>query len=121
MPETMPQEIAVWYVIPSLRKELAKQMLKSRGLTQKSVASILGITEPAISQYLSDKRASEIKFSPKAMADIRKAAELILKEPKNARVYIYRLSNLLMKTKEACRLHMALDGTVKRGCKLCFE
>jgi uncharacterized protein len=121
MAEVMPQEIAVWYVIPSLRKELAVEILKEKEMTQKKAAKILGISEAAVSQYLKSKRAKEIEFSKDAKKRIKEAAHLIIKEPKKARTYIYRLSNTLMGSKEVCKLHMEQDKSVKKGCKVCFE
>ena len=52
----LPQEIELWYVIPAIRKQLVIE-LKRKGLKQKAIAPILGITEAAISQYNRDKRA----------------------------------------------------------------
>ena len=53
----LPQEIELWYVIPSLRKALVT-VLKKKGMKQKDIAPLLGISEPAVSQYMKDKRAS---------------------------------------------------------------
>ena len=43
MHNQMPQEIEVWYIIPALRRELAKQMVEA-GLTQKKIADLMGIS-----------------------------------------------------------------------------
>ena len=59
----LPQEIEVWYVLPALRREYAKVLIKEHKLSQKGVAEILQVTESAISQYLTGKRASKVKFS----------------------------------------------------------
>ena len=53
----LPQEIELWYVIPSIRKALVTE-LKKYNLKQKDIAPLLGITESAVSQYVRDKRAS---------------------------------------------------------------
>ena len=63
---SLPQEIEVWYIIPAIRRELTKILIKQYNLKQKKVAMLLGISEAAISQYLSNKRGQEIKF-PKEM------------------------------------------------------
>ena len=57
-----PQEIEVFYILPALRRELAVS-LKSAGKSQKAIAGLLGVTEAAVSQYFSSKRASQVKFS----------------------------------------------------------
>ena len=120
MPDLMPQELAVWYIIPSIRKELSKELI-AKGLTQKKAAQLLGLTESAVSQYLKAKRAKGVSFNPEAAGKIKLAAGKIIKDEKNAKKYIYRLSNELMKSKEACRIHMKHDKSLKKGCNICFE
>ena len=58
-----PCEIVVWYVIPSIRSKLAKELL-SLGMKQKDISKLLDITQPAVSQYISDKRGHELNFDP---------------------------------------------------------
>ena len=41
------------------------------GLDQKRIASLLRVTEPAISQYVSNKRAQLVKFTPKMKKEIQ--------------------------------------------------
>ena len=59
-----PCEIVVWYVLPSIRCKLAKELL-SLGMKQKEISEVLDITQPAVSQYISDKRGQEITFDDK--------------------------------------------------------
>ena len=56
-----PCEIVVWYVIPAIRSELAKRLLKL-GMKQKDISELMDITQPAVSQYITDKRGSGIKL-----------------------------------------------------------
>ena len=58
----LPQEIEVWYVIPAIRREFAKGLIK-KGLKQREVARMLGVTDAAVSQYFSSKRGSEVRFN----------------------------------------------------------
>lgn len=57
-----PCEIVLWYVIPAIRSELAKDLLKL-GMKQKDISELMDITQPAVSQYITDKRGSGIKLS----------------------------------------------------------
>ena len=57
-----PCEMVVWYVIPAIRSELAKDLL-TLGMKQKKISELMDITQPAISQYITDKRGSGIKFN----------------------------------------------------------
>jgi predicted transcriptional regulator len=47
----VPCEIVVWYVLPVVRREIAKSLVSDFGLNQRTAAGKLGITEAAVSQY----------------------------------------------------------------------
>ena len=53
-----PCEIIVWNVVPIIRKEVTLKLIKNHGLTQRKAAKKLGITEAAISRYVSGKRGA---------------------------------------------------------------
>lgn len=65
-----PCEIVVWYVIPAIRSELAKELL-NLGMKQKDVSELMDITQPAVSQYITDKRGSGIKLDENVRKMIR--------------------------------------------------
>jgi predicted transcriptional regulator len=67
-----PCEEIVWDVLPSIRAATAEELIK-RGISQKEVSRMLGITPPAVSQYLSKKRGYNIEFRE----DIRQAIGLL--------------------------------------------
>ena len=117
----MPQEIEVWYLIPALRRELASVFVDEHKMSQKEAAEILGITNAAISQYLSLKRGNEMKFSKKEIAEIKKAAGEIVKDKKNAMKKIYDLSVLMKKSKTICAIHKDQDKTLGKNCDICFK
>jgi predicted transcriptional regulator len=91
----MPQEVEVWYVLPAVRRELAKVMktklvdrvgedgrLRKHKITQKEIAKMLGVTEPAITQYLLKKgkrsRGDQVEIPAMMQAEIDKAADEII-------------------------------------------
>lgn len=51
-----PCEIIVWELVPAIRSELAKKLIENHNLNQKEAAEKLGLTEAAVSRYLSGKR-----------------------------------------------------------------
>ena len=65
-----PCEMVVWYIIPAIRSELAKDLLKL-GMKQKKISELMDITQPAVSQYLTDKRGSGIEFNDDVKALIQ--------------------------------------------------
>lgn len=57
----VPCELVVWYVLPQIRAELAREMLRM-GLSQVEISKKLGVTQSAVSQYLKNKRGSKVNF-----------------------------------------------------------
>ncbi len=51
--------------LPAVRSIVARELIENHGLTQKQTAKILGLTQPAISQYLRQSRGSKIKVLEK--------------------------------------------------------
>jgi len=51
-----PCEIVVWYVLPTIRREIAKEMVEVYHMKQADIGRIFGVTDAAISQYLKKKR-----------------------------------------------------------------
>jgi len=71
-------EEIVWYLLPLIRKEFAKSLIKDHGLTQRKAAEKLGITESAVSQYVSKKRG-DLKVTDIAIRrEIKKSAKRII-------------------------------------------
>ena len=120
MHNQMPQEIEVWYIIPAIRRELTKSMVEL-GLTQKQIADKMGITEAAVSQYLSSKRAKEVVFSNAILEEIKKSAEKIIENNENPVLEMVRLTNLTSVKHVMCDLHKKQDLNLPDGCNICFE
>ena len=87
----LPQEIEVWYIIPAIRKELAKLLTGKYKLSYEKAGMILGISKAAVSQYLSNKRANKIKLNLETKKEVAQSAKIIVKNPKLALGEIQRL------------------------------
>jgi uncharacterized protein len=87
-----PCEIIVWEVLPVIRKEFAKSLIKNHGLTQRKAAEKLGLTEAAVSRYISGKRGKIKKLNKELMKEIQEST---------ARIY---KGNSLTVTEETCRI-----------------
>jgi predicted transcriptional regulator len=55
-------EVMVQHVFPALRASIAKELITEYELNQSEVASMLGVSQPAISQYLRQLRGENKKF-----------------------------------------------------------
>ena len=117
----MPQEIEVWYTIPALRRELTKSMIEDCKLTQKQVAEHMGITEAAVSQYLSSKRATEVTFSNAVLDEIKKSAKNIIEDQILLVPEMMRLTKLTGVKQVMCDIHKKQDIKLPDGCDICFE
>ncbi|PIN74661.1 hypothetical protein COV18_07260 [Candidatus Woesearchaeota archaeon CG10_big_fil_rev_8_21_14_0_10_37_12] len=111
------QELEVFYILPALRRDLADAM-KNTGRSQKEIAQLLGVTEAAVSQYMSSKRASLVKFDKELRAEVNKAsAEIQCKD--SMRRELQKLMSLVRKNRTVCKLHEQLEK-VDAGCNACF-
>ncbi len=64
-------------ILPAVRSIITNELIKIYGLTQEQAAKKLGITQPAVSQYLSGlrgKRVQQITSNQKLMECIKKIA-----------------------------------------------
>ena len=73
-------EYIFWNVIPTIRREIAKSMVKDFGLNQKETAKILGITPASVSLYVSEKRGNVKITDENIINEIRDSAENIIKD-----------------------------------------
>jgi len=120
---SMPQDIEVRYILPAIRRELARIFIEGHKLSQKEAANILGLTEAAISQYQHSKRAKEVIFSNSVINEIRVSADRILADRANKQRLIaemYRICNLTTVKQILCDIHRAQSKELE-SCNVCFD
>lgn len=117
----MPQEIEVWFILPAIRRELAKTMIDYFHLTQKEVAEKMFITESAVSQYLNSKRAKEVIFSNAVLEQIKASAKKIISDNKTLVPEIVKLCNLTAVRQIMCDIHKKQDIILPHDCDVCFH
>jgi predicted transcriptional regulator len=74
----IPCEIIVWQILPVIRKEFAKNMIENHKLTQKKTAQKLGLTEAAVSRYVSGKRGTSEILDGEILNEISKSVNQIV-------------------------------------------
>ena len=121
MRNQMPQEVEVWYIIPALRRELAKSMVEDYKVMQNKVAEHMGITEAAVSQYLNSKRAKEVVFTNAVLDEIQKSAKKVMENQKQLVPEMIRLTKLTGVKQVMCDIHKKQDIELPGGCDVCFE
>ena len=112
----LPQEIEVWYVIPAIRKELAKLLTKKYELSYEKVGVILGVSKAAVSQYLSNKRANKIKLNINTKKEIVQSAKVIMKDSKMALNEIQRILKFMKDNRCLCDVCKKYNRAVLGYC-----
>ena len=115
----MPQEVEVWYVIPAIRSELSKQML-ALGMSQSDIAKKLDVSRAAVSQYVKNKRANDIKLDDSIKKKVKASAKKVVEE--NASV-MKEIQLILEKVKSEgclCKYHKQIEN-VECECDVCFK
>jgi len=130
----MPQELEVWYVLPSLRREMARLMIK-KGIPQKDIAGILGVTEPAVTQYKLAKskrsRGDVIEIPNSFLPEVAKSVDTMVKtwnsrEP-DTHVYqamtkeVNRLIRAMRDVGIMCNVHRGQCEEVEEECRACKD
>jgi predicted transcriptional regulator len=120
-----PCETIVAAVLPAIRSLLAKELVKNHSMSQTAVAELLGTTQPAISQYLSQKRGDQLTDALGSQPDVKAAIETLVKEitseevsQKNTVGTICTICMSLRKEGTFCAIHQNRDDTPK-DCDLC--
>ncbi|MBW3003958.1 helix-turn-helix domain-containing protein [Candidatus Woesearchaeota archaeon] len=119
MKYSLPQEIEVWYIIPAIRKELAKAMVKL-GLKQREVATKLGLRESAVSQYINSKRGKDIEFNQSTRLKISNSAKKIIEKKSCVIKEIQDLLKLVKKNKTLCKVHKK-HANINNCCEICLR
>jgi predicted transcriptional regulator len=115
-----PQEIEVWYILPLIRRKIALKMVE-KGLQQKQVAMIMGITPAAVCQYKTEKRAKEDFFDDDMNKKLEIAVKNIIKDNNQLAEEIIKLNNLAKSKGIVCKIYKekcALKG-MKGNCDYC--
>ena len=143
----MPQEVEVWYVLPAIRRELAKIMKtklvprvgedgkkRDHKITQKEIARMLGVTEPAITQYLLVKkgrrsRGDQVVIPERFLPELDKSADKMIeqyeKRGTNDDMFetmtfeINRLIKIIRDDGAMCDIHRQFSAHVKDKCSAC--
>ncbi|MBA7504208.1 hypothetical protein ES706_02835 [subsurface metagenome] len=121
-----PCEVVVKEVLPAIRAMLVKELVERHRLSQVEVARKLGITQPAVSQYLRMLRGAgrgsalfkNIKKHVRELADDIARGKLKRKQIIERYCMICRSMG---QREIICLLHMRAAPYLKReGCKICL-
>lgn len=120
-------EIASRYVYPAVRRRLVELLYKDYHLNQINIASLLHITQSAVSRYLRKNRGTFIDISEiKAIdEDIKNLAKWIVdKKPSeyNIHLELVRLCLRLLGKGYFCEFHEKIDNEINiSDCTTCLS
>lgn len=112
----LPQEIEVWYIIPAIRKELARLLTKKHELSYEKAGIILGVSKAAVSQYLSNKRANKIKLSSEIKKEVAKSAKIIADNSRLAMSEMQRILKIMKDSRCSCNVCKKYNKEVLGYC-----
>lgn len=114
-----PQEIEVWYILPAIRKEIAKKM-KNLGVSQVKTSKLLGLTSAAVSNYLTGKRAKDFEFPSGIQQKIKDASKRIEKDETELTEEMQKIIQEIRASGLLCEYHKKYSVTNK-GCTICVN
>jgi len=122
-----PCEVIVRIILPRIRSMIVNQLFNKYGLTQQEIAKRLGLTQPAVSYYLSEKRGLKGENLLKN-CEVKEAVDKIAKgiaektmDKLNALIEMCRLCKTLRSSKKfICEIHKQTGG-FPEICDICDE
>ena len=123
----LPYEMIHRSVIPAMRYMIATRLVEECNMNQQQAAQILGITQPAISNYLRRTRAISINLNDceEICKSVEEVIELLLEggpnQPKVTEKIVY-MCDYLRKERMLCDFHKRLEPFFEvNNCHACDE
>jgi len=127
MPMILPEELASKSVIPAIRALVVKRLVEEHGMTQQEAAKLLGVTQPAVSKYLHQKRGAAIRLNgikeiDRATGDIANMVSSRKVKPVEVMSKIEAACEYVRKNRYMCDLHKRLEpGMDIDSCHVCEQ
>ena len=121
----IPCEMAVKAIVPTIRAMVAKELSASYRMKQSDIASVMGITQSAVSQYLGNVRGKTldiegVKEIDVTIKDIAYILATDTSEPKHIFRKYCEICRIVRERKMLCQLHRHLDPAFNiEGCDRC--
>lgn len=115
-------EIMVSEVFPTVRSLIAKEMIDELHFSQTEVALKMGLTQPAVSQYLRSLRGKKvvmIKADKAVYAMIKKSARTLAKSRTQEPKVLCGICAKMRRTGLLCKIHREAVPALK-NCRVCI-
>jgi len=123
----LPEELASKSVIPAIRAMIVKRLVEHHGMTQQEAAKLLGVTQPAVSKYLHEKRGVAIRLGgiekiERATKDIASLISSRTAQPLQVMSKIEEACEFVRKNRYMCDLHKKLEPNIDvDSCHVCEQ
>jgi predicted transcriptional regulator len=127
MPMILPEELTSKSVIPAIRALVVKRLVEEHGMTQQEAAKLLGVTQPAVSKYLHQKRGAAIRLNgikeiDRATNDIADMVSSRKVKPLEVMSKIEAACDYVRRNRYMCDLHKRLEpGMDIESCHVCEQ
>jgi len=127
MPMILPEELASKSVIPAIRALIVKRLVEEHDMTQQEAAKLLGVTQPAVSKYLHQKRGAAIRLGgikeiEKATNEIADMVSTHKAEPADVMSKIEAACEYVRRNRYMCDLHKRLEPEFDvNSCHVCEQ
>jgi predicted transcriptional regulator len=127
MPMILPEELASKSVIPAIRALVVKRLVEEHGMTQQQAAKLLGVTQPAVSKYLHQKRGAAIRLNgikeiDQATGEIANMVSSRKVKPLEVMSKIESACEYVKRNRYMCDLHKRLEpGMDIESCHICEQ
>jgi len=121
-----PCEVVVRRVLPVLRALVAKELMDTYGLTQSETAGLLGVTQPAISTYISALEGDSKGLDAVGLeSEAREIAAILATRKPGLKETVRRICALCIGLKSGgivCTLHKEwVPELAEEACKVCLD
>jgi len=127
LPMILPEELASKSVIPAIRALIVKRLVEDHGMTQQEAAKLLGVTQPAVSKYLHEKRGAAIRLIgireiDQATTEIAEMVSSQKAQPVEVMSRIEAACEYVRRNRYMCDLHKKLEpGMDIDSCHVCEQ
>jgi len=116
-PMKTPCEIIVWYVLPVIRKEVAKELIQKYNIKQSEVARLFGVTDAAVSQYMNKKRGGGVmiensQYYGRFLKEIRYSSKVIVEGKSDISKEMCRVCTIVKKIGLLTEVYKYYTGVV---------
>ena len=124
----LPSEIEAKSLIPAVRAILAKKLIKEYSLKEEDIASFLGITQAAVSNYVRGTRGdTELISKLESVREVMRMIDDIAKDLSTNKAYtpstlaeFMGLCNYMRHTLIICEVHHSIESNIdEQICEQC--